>query len=70
MPETTLLSVPDTQTKLGGLGRTMVFALMASGELPPVHIGRRVFIPSDVVEKFIDRRRLAALPAPTSPEAA
>jgi excisionase family DNA binding protein len=46
-----------TQKLLGGLGRTTIYKLIAEGELATVHIGRRMFIPSDAIADFIRRRR-------------
>jgi len=40
-----------------GISRTSLYALMASGQLRSVTIGRRRFVPSDAIEEFI-----AALP--------
>jgi excisionase family DNA binding protein len=40
-----------------GIGRSSLYALMASGQLRSVTIGRRRFVPSDAIEEFI-----AALP--------
>lgn len=51
--------VPEAQGKLGGIGRTMLYRLIADGELATVHIGRRTFIASDEIEAFIERRRAA-----------
>lgn len=49
--------VPEAQEKLGGIGRTTLYQLVAAGELPTIHIGRRMFIPSDAIADFIARRR-------------
>jgi excisionase family DNA binding protein len=51
-----LLSIKQT-CRLLGLGRTRLYALMGSGQLRSVTIGRRRFVPSDAIEEFI-----AALP--------
>src|SRR6188472_4321545 len=56
----TLHSVPEAQVRLGGLGKTTLYDLVAKGELETVKIGRRTFIPSDSVQAFIDRRRVAS----------
>lgn len=51
-----LLSVyPDTGQALGGLGRTKVYELIASGELRTVKIGRRRFVPASAVEEYVAR---------------
>jgi excisionase family DNA binding protein len=49
--------VPATQKLLGDIGRTTLYQLIAQGELATVHIGRRMFIPSDAIADFIRRRR-------------
>ena len=41
-----------------GLSRTTLYALMASGQLRSVTVGRRRFVPRDAIEEFI-----ASLPA-------
>jgi excisionase family DNA binding protein len=51
-----LLSIKQA-CRLLGLSRTTLYALLASGELRSVSIGRRRFVPSDAIEEFI-----AALP--------
>ena len=47
------------------IGRTTVYALMKSGELRPVHIGRSCRISQAEVERYV--RRLQALPSPPQP---
>lgn len=53
----TLHPVPDAQALLGGIGRTTLYQLVAEGEIATVHIGRRMFVPSDAIRAFIERRR-------------
>ena len=65
-----LLFTPEEAAKVLRIGRTTVYALMKSGELRPVHIGRSCRIPQAEVERYV--RRLQALtsrPQP-SPDAA
>jgi len=38
-----------------GVGRTKIYELVASGELPCVHIGRPVRIPMAAIEDFVRR---------------
>ena len=52
LPEPILLSIEDTMHVLG-LGRTTVHALVKSGELPAVKIGRRVMIRRADIEAFV-----------------
>jgi len=51
-----LLSIKHA-CRLLGLSRTSLYALLASGKLRSVTVGRRRFVPSDAIEEFI-----AALP--------
>ncbi len=39
------------------VGRTMVYKLIESGDLPTVKIGRRCLIPADGIENYIERLR-------------
>ncbi|TFV68122.1 UNVERIFIED_ORG: DNA-binding protein [Bacillus sp. AZ43] len=65
-----LLLTPEEAAEVLRIGRTTVYALMKSGELRPVHIGRSCRISQAEVERYV--RRLQAqpfLPHP-SPDAA
>ena len=54
--ERVLLPVhPDTGKALGGIGRSKVYELIASGELRTVKIGRRRLVPAAAIEEFIAR---------------
>lgn len=46
---------PDAGLALGGLSRTKVYELIATGELRTVKIGRRRFVPATAVQEFVDR---------------
>jgi excisionase family DNA binding protein len=48
-----LLDVGETTSFLGGIGRTKLYELVKSGELSPVHIGRRTFFRQSDLEAFI-----------------
>jgi Helix-turn-helix domain len=48
-----LLSLPDTQDALGGIGLTMVYKLIDSGSIQRVKIGRRAFITQESIDAFI-----------------
>jgi excisionase family DNA binding protein len=39
------------------IGRTRIFALIKSGELESVKVGRSRLIPADAVERFLQRLR-------------
>jgi excisionase family DNA binding protein len=51
-----LLSVDDTCTALG-VGRSLVYQLIASGELESVTLGRRRLVPARSVDDYVDRLR-------------
>jgi excisionase family DNA binding protein len=48
-----LLNIGELRSCLGGIGTTKVYELVKSGELSPVHIGRRTFFRQSDVEAFI-----------------
>jgi len=48
-----LLDVEDTKLFLGRIGRTKLYELVNSGELAPVHIGRRTFFRQGDLEAFV-----------------
>lgn len=53
---------PDAGQRLGGLGRTSVYHLIKSGELPSVTIGRRRFVADQDLDAFVEKRRAACAP--------
>jgi len=55
-----LNDVEATGVKLGGLGRTRVFDLIASGQLASVKIGRRRFVPDSAIAAYIERLKSTA----------
>ena len=60
-----LLLTAEEAANVLRIGRTTVYALMKSGELRPVHIGRSCRIPQAEVERYV--RRLQALPSRPHP---
>ena len=48
-----LLSLPEAQEALGGIGLTMLYKLIDSGSVRRVKIGRRAFISQASVDAFI-----------------
>lgn len=48
-----LNDIDIVQVKLGGLGRTKVYRLIASGELKSVKIGKRRFVPDSAIAEYI-----------------
>ncbi len=55
-----LLRAEEVQKALS-LGRSTVYQMMASGELPIVRIGRSVRVPADALRDWVERQA-----APTS----
>ena len=65
-----LLLTAEEAANVLRIGRTTVYALMKSGELRPVHIGRSCRIPQAEVERYVRRlQALSSRPQP-SPDAA
>lgn len=56
--EQRLLSLPEAQATLGGIGLTMLYKLIDIGSITRVKIGRRAFITQASVDAFV-----ASLPA-------
>jgi Helix-turn-helix domain len=48
-----LLSLPQAQAALGGIGLTMLYKLIDSGSIRRVKIGRRAFITQASIDAFI-----------------
>jgi excisionase family DNA binding protein len=57
MPGDLMLLTPERAAERLDIGRTTVYALMASGELDSVKIGRSRRIPSDALTAYIERLR-------------
>lgn len=55
-----LISIPEAQGVLGGLGRTTVYELVKRGDIARVKIGRRSFVTVESLESYIDRLGIAA----------
>ena len=53
--ETPLLKAADVARVLG-IGRATAYALMASGELPTIRIGRSVRIPEEALKAWLERK--------------
>ncbi len=59
-PGQLLVPIPDTCSKLGGVSRTTVYALVNEGELVKVNIGRRGFITAESLAAYVNRLAEAA----------
>lgn len=46
---------PNAGEALGGLGRTSVYHLIKSGQLPSVTIGRRRFVRVKDIEEYVEK---------------
>lgn len=62
MAEPEALLTPKDVARRLAVGRTMVFFLLRSGELPSVKIGRARRIPASAVDDFIKRQLGKARP--------
>jgi excisionase family DNA binding protein len=49
-----LLVTPEEAAKLLRVGRTTVYALMKTGDLHPVHIGRSCRLPRGELQRYVD----------------
>ena len=49
-----LVNLKDAQKMLGGTSRTNIYAIIGSGGLGVVHIGRRTFIPQSQIDAYIE----------------
>jgi excisionase family DNA binding protein len=54
-----LHSVPDAAHVLG-IGRSLLYELLAAGEITSVSIGRRRLIPADALLAYVERLRREA----------
>jgi len=54
--EKLLLTVVEAAQRLG-IGRTLMYELLGSGQIRSVHVGRLHKIPADALDAFIDRLR-------------
>ena len=59
-----LLLTPEEAASVLRVGRTTVYALMKSGDLHAVHIGRSCRLSRAELKRYVDRLDMAARPAP------
>ena len=55
--ERLLLSVVEAADRLG-IGRTLMYELLGSGQIESVHVGRLHKVPADALITFIEGRRI------------
>ncbi|SOC46603.1 transcriptional regulator, AlpA family [Blastococcus aggregatus] len=65
-----LLLTPEEAASVLRVGRTTVYALMKSGDLRPVHIGRSCRISQAELDRYVRRLEAAPLRPHPSPDAA
>ena len=59
-----LLLTPEEAAQVLRIGRTTIYALMRSGELRPVHVGRSCRLPRAELERYVNC--LEAAPPPSA----
>ncbi|CCG02025.1 putative excisionase (fragment) [Blastococcus saxobsidens DD2] len=65
-----LLLTPEEAAEVLRVGRTTVYALMKSGELRPVHIGRSCRISQAELDRYVRRLEASSSRPQPSPDAA
>lgn len=64
--DTKLLLRPVETAEVLGIGRSKVYALIASGEIPSIRIGASVRVPLDALRAWMDRQLKAGTGTETS----
>jgi excisionase family DNA binding protein len=54
-PQRLLLRIPEVAETLG-IGRTKIYELIATGELPTIRVGRAVRISVSALQKWVEER--------------
>ena len=60
-PQRFLLRIPEAAETLG-IGRTNIYELIATGELPTIRVGRAVRFSDIVLQKWVEAREQQAVP--------
>jgi excisionase family DNA binding protein len=60
-PERLLLRIPEVAEVLG-IGRTKIYEMIATGELPTVRFGRAVRVSVNTLQKWIAEREQRSIP--------
>jgi excisionase family DNA binding protein len=55
--DTKILLTPEESAQRASVGRTTIYALIASGELESVRIGRSRRVPAQALEEYVARLR-------------
>ena len=51
-----LLLKPTEAAEVLGIGRTKIYSLLSSGELPAVRVGRSIRVPAAALQEWLDRQ--------------
>jgi excisionase family DNA binding protein len=62
VPQRLLLRIPEVAERLG-IGRTKIYELIATGELPTVRFGRAVRVSATTLQKWVEEREQQGLSA-------
>jgi excisionase family DNA binding protein len=54
-PQRLLLRIPEVAETLG-IGRTKIYEMIATGELPTIRVGRAVRISVNTLQKWVEER--------------
>jgi excisionase family DNA binding protein len=60
-PERLLLCIPEVAEVLG-IGRTKIYEMIATGELPTVRFGRAVRVSVNTLQKWVAEREQRSIP--------
>jgi excisionase family DNA binding protein len=61
-PQRLLLRIPEVAETLG-IGRTKIYEMIATGELPTIRVGRAVRISVSTLQKWVEEREQQGLSA-------
>ncbi len=61
-PQRLLLRIPEVAETLG-IGRTKIYEMIATGELPTIRVGRAVRISVTTLQKWVEEREQQGLSA-------
>ena len=61
-PQRLLLRIPEVAETLG-IGRTKIYEMVATGELPTIRVGRAVRISVSTLQKWVEEREQQGLSA-------
>ncbi len=67
-PHRLLLRIPEVAETLG-IGRTKIYEMIATGELPTVRVGRAVRISVSTLQKWVEEREQQSMPIPHQDDA-